>query len=139
MFKRTAQLVLTIGLLMVGAYARQAHSEAPISFVSGQLSSHGNDFDVVDRILNSTQLAALSTWFNAGTGCTRFSMNPPNDPSMDMHLTLHDASGEDWRIDVFQRNNGETTAYIYKGQRVAPSRCPLDPNRFNALQSALHT
>jgi hypothetical protein len=139
MSKHTAPLLLTISLLAMSTYAARVQSEPPRSFTSGQLSSHGNDFDVADQPLNDKQLAALSSWFNTGGNCTHFSMNPPNNPSMEMHLTLRDAGGQDWRIDVYQRNDDDTTAYIYKGQRLAPERCPLSHERFNALQSALHT
>jgi hypothetical protein len=137
MFKRAVPLILATSLLVPGIHQVHAQDNSPRTFTSGELNSHGDDSDDVGQPLNDKQLAALSNVFNK-MSCSRFSMNPPNEPTTEMHLTLRDARGESWRIDVYQTNK-ETNALVYKGQRIAPMRCPLSNGQFNALQSALHT
>ena len=127
-------LIMLCGFALTGCADRD--SVVVRHYTSAQISANNGESDVSDRPLTETQVAALTNWINSRVNCSGFSADIPDRSSLS--IQLQDANGVSSHIDVYKRNDGSATAYLYEGHRLAPERCPLTSVDLTSLISMLN-
>jgi hypothetical protein len=136
MTARIALLLITICMFALTGCADNSEAVVVRHYTSAQISANNGESDVSDRSLTETQVTALTNWINTRTNCSGFSADIPDQPSLT--IQLQGSNGVNSHIDVYKKNNGSATAYLYEGNRLAPVRCPLTDADIASLTSALN-
>lgn len=133
MSTRIATIFITISLFTLVGCA--GHMDVR-HYTSAQVTVHNADNGAPDRALTPTQVTALSNWIDTRNVWSGMSANIPDNPALE--IQLQDAGGQTSSIDVYTREDGSATAYLYQGHRVAPLRSPLSAADLVALKAAIN-
>jgi hypothetical protein len=134
MSTRVASVFITLSLLaLTGCIQRMdVHQIA-----SGQASATVKEGDDSQHVLSSTQTTALSKWITARDDWSGMTMNVPDNPLFE--VDMQGADGQDSTLVVYRHSNGDATAYLYHGHRLAPLMRRLSASDLAALQSLVGT
>jgi hypothetical protein len=129
---RLASISIVISLCLLAGCAEQRTDVR--NFTSSQLVSGSTDDG--NRSLTGTQLTALSNWIKSGNDWSGFSADIPDNPIL--QVDMQEANGQSDKLMVYERRDGNITAYLYHGQRLVPLRRPLSDADLATLKSILN-